>query len=61
MTNPLVHRSEDGASSVEYGLLIALIAAVIVISVGLFGTAVSGQFDKTCESFRDDGGIATAC
>jgi len=37
-------RSEVGASAVEYGLLVVLIAAVIVGVVGVFGLAVQDQF-----------------
>ena len=40
---------ETGASSVEYGLLIAGIAAVIVLVILLFGEEVAGLFDDTCE------------
>lgn len=54
-------RRQHGASSVEYGLLIALIAAVIVTSVLVFGGGVSSLFTQTCESARDNGGIATTC
>lgn len=32
--------SDEGATAVEYGLLLALIAAVIVGAVALLGTAV---------------------
>ena len=34
-------RDENGATAVEYGLLVALIAAVIVATVALLGTARS--------------------
>lgn len=37
-------KEEEGASAVEYGLLVALIAAVIVIVVGLLGSQVSAAF-----------------
>jgi pilus assembly protein Flp/PilA len=37
-------RDERGATAVEYGLIVALIAAVIVITVGLLGTAVDNAF-----------------
>ena len=38
-------RSEDrGVTSVEYGLMVALIAAVIVVVVGLLGQQVSTAF-----------------
>ena len=36
--------SERGATAVEYGLMVALIAAVIVVAVGLLGTTVSDIF-----------------
>jgi pilus assembly protein Flp/PilA len=36
--------SERGASMVEYGLLLALIAAVAIVAVRAFGEGVSGQF-----------------
>ncbi len=35
---------ESGASAVEYGLLVALIAVVIVGAVTALGTAISGKF-----------------
>jgi len=38
---------ERGASAVEYGLLVALIAAIIVGSVLLLGNALDGIFDST--------------
>jgi pilus assembly protein Flp/PilA len=37
-------RDEEGASAVEYGLLVALIAAVIIIAVALIGTNLSTMF-----------------
>ncbi|MCP8998427.1 Flp family type IVb pilin [Pseudarthrobacter sp. RMG13] len=36
--------SEKGATAVEYGLLVALIAAVIVVMVGLVGQDVLTAF-----------------
>ena len=39
---------ERGASAVEYGLLIAGIAALIVIVVFAFGGALKGIFTDTC-------------
>jgi pilus assembly protein Flp/PilA len=41
-------RSEDGASAVEYGLLVAAIAAVIVIIVFLLGGLIKNAFSHTC-------------
>lgn len=37
--------SESGASAVEYGLLVGLIAAVLVTSVTNIGTKVKAKFD----------------
>jgi pilus assembly protein Flp/PilA len=43
------HRgAEDGASAVEYGLLVAAIAAVIVIVIFALGGVIQGTFHKTC-------------
>ena len=46
----LAKMDERGASAVEYGLLIAGIAALIVAIVFLFGGALKGVFDSTCKS-----------
>jgi pilus assembly protein Flp/PilA len=35
---------ERGATAVEYGLMVALIAAVIVVAVAALGTKVNGIF-----------------
>lgn len=43
-------RSEDGASAVEYGLLVAAIAAVIVIIVFALGGLVKNAFNTTCSA-----------
>ncbi|MDV2502992.1 MAG: Flp family type IVb pilin [bacterium] len=37
-------RDEEGASAVEYGLLVALIAAVIIVAVTAIGTNMSAKF-----------------
>jgi pilus assembly protein Flp/PilA len=39
-------RTERGASAVEYGLLVALIAAIIVVVVSLVGKKVSLAFSS---------------
>jgi len=41
-------RTEDGASAVEYGLLVAGIAALIVLIVFAFGGIVSNLFSDSC-------------
>lgn len=39
--------SDRGASAVEYGLLVGLIAAVIVVAVGVLGGTLKGIFTNT--------------
>jgi pilus assembly protein Flp/PilA len=43
-------RSERGASAVEYGLLVALIAVVIILAVTTLGNKLSDVFNKTSNS-----------
>jgi pilus assembly protein Flp/PilA len=44
---------ETGASAVEYGLLVAGIAAVIVVVIFAFGGNLSDMFDNTCKNVGD--------
>jgi pilus assembly protein Flp/PilA len=46
-------RRDDGASAVEYGLLIAAIAALIVIVVFAFGGLVRDVFSETCKTIDE--------
>ena len=39
-------RNEDGATAVEYGLIVALIAAIIVATVATLGTDINNAFQK---------------
>lgn len=41
---------ERGASAVEYGLLIAGIAAIIVVAVMALGPIVKSAFKTTCDA-----------
>jgi pilus assembly protein Flp/PilA len=45
-------RDERGASAVEYGLLIAGIAALISLVVYAFGGGVGSLFSDTCDSIQ---------
>jgi pilus assembly protein Flp/PilA len=38
--------SEEGATAVEYALMVALIAAVIIVAVTFLGTATSDKFQQ---------------
>ncbi len=43
-------RDEEGATAVEYGLMVALIAAVIIVAVTLLGTNLSALFTTVAGS-----------
>ena len=43
--------NDEGASAVEYGLLVAAIAAVIILLVFALGGFVKGAFKTTCDAF----------
>ena len=43
-------RSDRGATAVEYGLMVALIAVVIIVAVALIGTNLSTLFGKVAVS-----------
>jgi len=46
-------REEDGASAVEYALLVAAIAALIIVVVFAFGGLVRDIFRNTCNDLKD--------
>jgi pilus assembly protein Flp/PilA len=48
-------KSDEGASAVEYGLLVAAIAAVIVLIVFALGSVISGAFKSTCDNIKNQG------
>jgi pilus assembly protein Flp/PilA len=54
-------RDEDGASAVEYGLLIAAIAALIVIVVFVLGGVIKNVFDKTCDTIASGANAGPDC
>ena len=54
-------RSEDGASAVEYGLLVAAIAAIIVVIVFMLGRLVKGGFQDTCSEMSGQGSVTETC
>jgi len=45
-------RDEDAASAVEYGLLVALIAAVIIVAVKGFGKDFNKIFKKLAKKLK---------
>lgn len=46
-------RNDEGASAVEYGLLVAAIAALIILVVFALGGWIKGAFKKTCDAFSN--------
>lgn len=53
-------KDEEGASAVEYGLLVAAIAAIIILLVFALGHWVKGAFKQTCDAFSSSGNITAA-
>jgi pilus assembly protein Flp/PilA len=47
-------RQERGASSVEYGLLLAGIAALIAAAIFIFGGQVADMFDGSCDTINQE-------
>ena len=45
-----IRNDDRGATAVEYGLMVALIAIVIIVAVKLLGTNLSTLFNKTATS-----------
>jgi pilus assembly protein Flp/PilA len=43
-------RDEEGVTAIEYGLIAALIAVAIIVSVGTVGTELSALFTKIAAS-----------
>jgi pilus assembly protein Flp/PilA len=43
-------RDERGATAVEYGLMVALIAVVIIVAVATIGKDLDAMFDKVADS-----------
>lgn len=52
-------QDEDGAAAVEYGLLLALIAAVIVVVVLTLGTRVKAAFTAVCNALTGGEGTCS--
>jgi len=50
ITHLRAHRGEEGASLVEYALLVALIAVVCIVAVTLLGSNASSKFSSVGSS-----------
>jgi len=49
---------EEGVTAIEYGLIAALIAVVIIVVVKLVGTELSSTFDKVGTELQGANGSA---
>ena len=45
-------RDESGATAIEYGLIAALIAVVIIAATQALGTNVSGKFQEVADAMN---------
>lgn len=50
---------DRGATAVEYGLLVALIAVVIIVGVTALGSNLNGLFSNVANSVKQNNGGAT--
>lgn len=41
---------ESGATAIEYGLIAALVAVVVIAALSLLGEQLSGTFQEICQS-----------
>ena len=58
----LVNRKDEkGASAVEYGLLVAAIAALIVVIVFALGGLVKNVFKETCTGIGSKASVTNSC
>ncbi len=53
--------NDEGASAVEYGLLVAAIAAIIILLVFALGGFVKDAFQTTCDAFDDNSTSTAVC
>ena len=54
-------RDDRGSSAVEYGIIVAGIAGIIVVSVGTMGSVVQAAYKGYCDSFSARAGISSTC
>jgi pilus assembly protein Flp/PilA len=54
-------KDDEGASAVEYGLLVAAIAAVIVIIIFALGGIIKNVFSQTCSSISSNASVGGTC
>jgi pilus assembly protein Flp/PilA len=45
-------KDESGATAIEYGLIAALIAVVLITVLGTVGTGLQGKFQKVSDAVK---------
>ena len=48
-------RDDSGATAIEYGLISALIAVVVIAALSVLGTQISGKFSRISTSISSAG------
>lgn len=48
-----IRKNESGATAIEYGLIAALIAVVLIASLGALGNNISTQFNNIATSVKN--------
>jgi pilus assembly protein Flp/PilA len=48
-------KDQSGATAIEYGLIAALIAAVLVVALTSLGTNLSGKFQSVADTVQSAG------
>ena len=61
MSRRSIRRSDEGASAVEYGLIVFAIAALISVAVFSFGGAVRGLFQDSCNTIKQGAQTSASC
>ena len=59
-SDPHTTARDAGAASVEYGLLLALVAGVVLSAVTSLGGAVADGFETTCSALSGGKGTVSA-
>ena len=54
-------RDDRGSSAVEYGMILAGVAALIVVSIASMGSVVQAAYKGYCDSFSARAGISSTC
>ena len=56
-----IWREEEGATAVEYALIVALIAVVIIFAVNSLAISVSDKFDIAANEIDEAGAKGSCC